>query len=148
MNIYLDVCCLNRPFDDQSQDRIYFEAEAVLTILARCQDGKYIMSGSDIIEIELSKMTNPDKSAKVWALYSLHGPRVSLTDKVKARSAELTQMGLKLFDSLHLALAESYSHDVLLTTDDGFIKAAAKIKSCVPVKNPVSWLMEEMSNEH
>jgi hypothetical protein len=26
--IYSDVCCLNRPFDDSSQDRIRLEAEA------------------------------------------------------------------------------------------------------------------------
>jgi hypothetical protein len=25
--IYLDVCCLNRPFDDQTQARIHLEAE-------------------------------------------------------------------------------------------------------------------------
>jgi len=31
--LYLDVCCLNRPFDDQSQDRIRLEAEAVRVIL-------------------------------------------------------------------------------------------------------------------
>ena len=27
--IYLDVCCLNRPFDDQSIDRIHLESEAI-----------------------------------------------------------------------------------------------------------------------
>ncbi|MBE2197400.1 MAG: hypothetical protein IAE79_02240 [Anaerolinea sp.] len=27
MRVYLDVCCLNRPFDDQSQERIQLEAE-------------------------------------------------------------------------------------------------------------------------
>ncbi|MGQ0592841.1 MAG: PIN domain-containing protein, partial [Gammaproteobacteria bacterium] len=25
--IYLDACCLNRPFDDQQQDRVRLEAE-------------------------------------------------------------------------------------------------------------------------
>ena len=35
--IYLDVCCLNRPFDDQRQDHIRLEAEAVLLILGRCE---------------------------------------------------------------------------------------------------------------
>jgi len=25
MKIYLDVCCLNRPFDDQVQDRVRLE---------------------------------------------------------------------------------------------------------------------------
>jgi len=33
MKIYLDACCLNRPFDEQSQERIRMEAEAVLIIL-------------------------------------------------------------------------------------------------------------------
>ncbi len=28
--IYLDVCCLNRPFDRQSQARIRLETEAML----------------------------------------------------------------------------------------------------------------------
>jgi hypothetical protein len=35
--IYLNVCCLNRPFDDQTQERIRLEAEAVLRILANIQ---------------------------------------------------------------------------------------------------------------
>lgn len=33
MKIYIDVCCLNRPFDDQAQDRIHLEAEAILAVL-------------------------------------------------------------------------------------------------------------------
>lgn len=27
----MDVCCLNRPFDDLSKDRVYLEAESVMT---------------------------------------------------------------------------------------------------------------------
>jgi hypothetical protein len=34
MKIYLDNRCLNRPFDDLSQDRVYPEAEAILSIVA------------------------------------------------------------------------------------------------------------------
>ncbi len=34
--VYLDTCCLNRPFDDQTQAHIHLEAEAVLLIMARC----------------------------------------------------------------------------------------------------------------
>jgi hypothetical protein len=33
ITVYLDVCCLNRPFDDQTQDRIRLEAEAIVLIL-------------------------------------------------------------------------------------------------------------------
>jgi hypothetical protein len=34
MRIYLDMCCLKRPFDDQSQPRIRLETETVLALLA------------------------------------------------------------------------------------------------------------------
>jgi hypothetical protein len=34
MRIYLDMCCLKRPFDDQSQPGIRLETEAVLALLA------------------------------------------------------------------------------------------------------------------
>ncbi|MDF2439948.1 MAG: hypothetical protein JWN98_932 [Abditibacteriota bacterium] len=40
MKIYLDVCCLKRPFDDQGQDRIHLESEAVLLILAHVEAGE------------------------------------------------------------------------------------------------------------
>jgi hypothetical protein len=39
--IYLDTCCLNRPFDDETQDRIRLEAEAVGLILAHFQAGDW-----------------------------------------------------------------------------------------------------------
>ena len=38
MLIYLDMCCLKRPFDDQSKSRIRLEAEAVLVVLAMESD--------------------------------------------------------------------------------------------------------------
>lgn len=34
MLLYLDMCCLKRPFDDQSHPRIRLESEAVLSLLA------------------------------------------------------------------------------------------------------------------
>lgn len=36
MKLYLDNCCYNRPFDDQTQDRIHLESEAVLALLRAC----------------------------------------------------------------------------------------------------------------
>ena len=32
MKIYLDMCCLQRPFDDKTQVRVLVEAEAVLGV--------------------------------------------------------------------------------------------------------------------
>jgi hypothetical protein len=53
--IYFDACCLNRPFDDQSQDRIRLEAEAVLLILSHIQAGEWQWIGSDVLNLEMSR---------------------------------------------------------------------------------------------
>lgn len=50
MKVYMDVCCLCRPFDDRTQDRIRIESEAVLTILGRCNED-WILFGSDSFEV-------------------------------------------------------------------------------------------------
>lgn len=144
MKIYLDVCCLNRPFDDQEQDRIRLEAEAVLSILSRCQDGTWFLAASDVIELELSKGSNAEKLEKVQALYSLadKSHRYTVNDQVKKRALDFQQNGIKLFDSLHLAIAELNGLDALLTTDDGFLSAARKLTTGIIVANPVTWLME------
>lgn len=41
MKVYLDNCCYNRPFDDQTQERIHLESEAILMILQHAQSGMY-----------------------------------------------------------------------------------------------------------
>jgi hypothetical protein len=33
LKIYMDVYCLNRPFDDQSQDKVRFETEDIIAFL-------------------------------------------------------------------------------------------------------------------
>ncbi|WGV24020.1 hypothetical protein [Halotia branconii] len=47
--IYLDACCLNRPFDDQAQPRIYLEAQAVMTILSQCQSATWKLINSSAL---------------------------------------------------------------------------------------------------
>ena len=39
--IYLDVCCLNRPFDDWQQDRIRLEGQTILDIFNRFYSGEW-----------------------------------------------------------------------------------------------------------
>jgi predicted nucleic acid-binding protein len=52
-----------------------------------------------------------------------------------------------VFDSLHLAAAESGGADVFLTTDDRLLRAAKQIEMNITVANPVTWLMEVLQNE-
>lgn len=40
MKIYLDMCCYNRPYDDQSQLKIFLETQSKLHIQALIRDKK------------------------------------------------------------------------------------------------------------
>jgi hypothetical protein len=40
MKVYLDACCFNRLTDDLTQERVFFEAEAVAAIITYGEQGR------------------------------------------------------------------------------------------------------------
>ena len=56
MRVYLDMCCLKRPFDDQSQPRIHLESEAVLALLGAAGEKVEFLRGS---ALDLENDQNP-----------------------------------------------------------------------------------------
>jgi len=144
MKIYLDVCCLNRPFDDQTQDRIHLEAEAILSILNHSQTAGWSVIGSDAIDYEISKMPDNDKLLMVQILSTMHDAHVKVDAGVERRAVELKRAGLKPLDALHVACAEKGKADILLTTDDDLLSKALKNQRTLKVKveNPLRWVME------
>ena len=143
----MDVCCLNRPFDDLSQDRVYLEAEAVLSIISHCEKGEWTLISSGIIDYELSKLSEMDRWEQVQTLCAVASERIMLTAQAEQCAVSFQQRGLKPFDSLHLALAETSEVDVFLTTDDRLLQTAIGMNLKIKVANPVSWLMEVISGE-
>ena len=144
MKIYLDVCCLNRPFDDQAEDRIRIESESVLTILSHCLSKKWHAIGSEVVDIEVSITPDSERKQRVSILTNVARSKITIDEKIENRAIELENLGFKPFDALHIACAEKGRVDVLLTTDDGFLRMASRNDKAlkVPVKNPVNWLME------
>jgi hypothetical protein len=64
VKVYLDVCCLCRPFDDQQNKKIRLETEAILAILDRCtRDWELI--GSVVIDDEVSLIPDIERRLKV-----------------------------------------------------------------------------------
>ena len=141
MKIYLDACCWSRPFDNQVQPRIRLEAEAVLSIIVRSRVGELTLAASEALEFELSRMPDADKLKKVRSLYSAASERLLYTEETKKRALFFQRQGVKPLDSVHLALAEEYRYDVLLTTDDSLFAAATRSDAAVRVDNPAAWLM-------
>jgi predicted nucleic acid-binding protein len=142
VRLYLDVCCLNRPFDDQTQDRIHLEAEAVLLIIKHIEAGEWGWLTSEVVNYEIQQTPNPERRAEVLLLATHADTETRLTEERIQRAKELETFGLKSYDALHLACAEAGNVDAFLTTDDKVIKKSQqpKVNIHIPVENPLEWL--------
>ena len=142
--IYLDTCCLNRPFDDQTQERIRLESEAVLAILSRIEKGDWDWIGSEVLMDEIEQTPDTQKLSRARLLSGFIKQMVEIGEAEIERSKELQGEGFKEFDSLHLACAENAKADVFLSTDDRLLKLAKRISNRlhIRVENPLAWVEE------
>ena len=143
MIVYLDNCCYNRPFDDQTQERVHLESEAILTILKMGQMKRIVIGGSEILELEITRMPDENKKRKVLDLYKAADIHILYTSKIRERSEAIMSVSkIRTFDSLHIAAAEEANADVLLTTDDKLEKMAEKLDLKTRVVNPLRFAWE------
>ena len=72
MKIYLDNCCFNRPFDDQSQLRVRLESEAKLKIQEDIRAGSYELVWSYILDYENNKNPFEERKNQIsnWRQYA------------------------------------------------------------------------------
>ena len=72
MRIYLDNCCFNRPYDDQSQLRIQLETEAKLRIQENVRSNLYTLIWSYILDYENNKNMFRERKEQIeqWRRYS------------------------------------------------------------------------------
>ncbi len=144
MKVYLDACCLNRPFDDQRQLRIRLESEAIVIVLEKFQSGEWQWLGRQALLYELSQNPDVERRQRTLALARMAHENVALTDETLQRAEALEQMGFDAYDAVHLACAEAGGADVFLTTDDRMVKVARRRKGLLNLRvdNPVRWLEE------
>ena len=144
MRIYLDACCLNRLTDDQSQPRIAQEAEAVEQILRLLRAETIEWLSSTALKAEMRHDPDAERRYEVEVLLLLATDTIPLDSQIIQRAKELEAVGYGAFDALHLSSAETGNAEVLLTTDDRFVKRATRAVGSprVRVLNPVEWLRE------
>lgn len=65
MLIYLDTCCFNRPFDDQSQTRVRFETEAKLELQQRVRDKQISLVWSYVLDFENKHHPFPERADSI-----------------------------------------------------------------------------------
>lgn len=141
MRAYLDNCCFNRPFDDQSDLRVRVETEAKFLLQSLFRDGTAEYVWSDVLDYEASLPPFAGR-APLFAPWRDGAARhVSMDASIARRGAEIARCGVRKLDALHLASAEAAGCDWFFTTDKGIL---AKIQSLgrMRVANPVDFAME------
>jgi predicted nucleic acid-binding protein len=98
---------------------------------------------SDAIHFEIARNTNPSRREQLEATLSIAKEHIPTTPEIEIHAQQLMQLRFKFYDALHLALAQSASVDIFLTTDDRLLKKAKQYaeRVTIPVENPVIWLM-------
>ena len=137
--VYLDVCALCRPFDDQSFVRVRMESDAVKLILQSTRDGLLQLVLSPVHYREIGAF--PDVVERVELLGVIN----SLGQKIKAdpvttrkRAEELIHHGLGIADATHVAFAESVSAD-FITCNDKLLKRCQKIGLVIWCGDPLEF---------
>ena len=148
MKIYMDVCCLCRPFDNQLVPRIRYESEAVIAILNRCsKDWELVWSSA--ITYEIAKIPDHQKKDYVASFAAKTTRNILIDEKIKGQASVFMEWGIKALDALHVACAEESGATVLLTTDDTLINIMCHYNDRIAIRilNPAAWYEEVTGNE-
>ena len=140
--IYLDTCCLSRPFNDQTQDRIRRETEAIEKILKNFGKGDWHWTVSGALSFEVDNNRDVSQRIEMKSQMDKAYINVPISEIERTRGRDLEKLGFKRSDALHLACAESGNADIFLTTDDRLLRRAKRLNSklYVRVENPYEWL--------
>lgn len=139
MLIYLDICCFNRPFDNQADLIVRLQTEAKLHVQDMIREGSLSLIWSAIMDVENS--ANPDVNRKVaiadWRQLGIVD--VTVNECVEEVAETLAKIGVKPMDALHVACAIEAHAAYFLTTDNALLRKMVKHDS-IRVVDPVDFI--------
>ncbi|WP_173468516.1 type II toxin-antitoxin system VapC family toxin [Fibrobacter succinogenes] len=140
MKIYLDNCCYNRPYDDQSHLTISIEAQAKMQIQALVKAQKLQLASSFILDYENSCNPYTDRKSAITKflndnVFDYVGSDKS--DVIATNAKKIMATGVKMKDACHIACAELMNCDYLLSTDKRMLKYKS---NSIKLINPIEFL--------
>ena len=132
--VYLDICCFNRPYDDQSQLKIEIETKAKLFIQQLVVEQKIDIVWSYILDYENSRNSFHQKQKTIQKWQELAVDDIDETPEIVKLGKEIQKSGIKNVDSLHLACAINSKCDYFISVDKQLLKYRDKrILICDPL---------------
>ncbi len=141
MRVYLDNCCFNRPFDDQSQARIRLAAEAKLEIQQRIEDKQIELAWSYVLDYENQANPFEERREVISRWRTAATVDVEETAAILRQAREIADHGLHAKDALHVACAMAAGCDFFLTTDDLVVKRMREFAG-IAVTDPTQFIIE------
>lgn len=141
--IYLDVCALCRPFDNQDYLRIRMENEAVNLILSNIRAGKCRLLYSTVHLKEIEAIEGTAERIELLTLLNTFGENIARdTTDIRHRAEELFKDGFGVADAAHVAYAEIAAAD-FVTCDDRLIKKCHRRDVKVWCGDPMAYCEKE-----
>jgi len=144
MKVYLDNCCFNRPFDDQSSLIVQLETQAKLHVQQLVLQGELSLCWSFVLDYENGANPFAEIRNRINEWKRLAQSDCNLSDEITAKAADLMKMGLRQMDASHIACAIHMGADYFLTTDK---KVLNKAISEIVVQNPIDFLRRHLSDD-
>lgn len=125
MKVYMDNCCYNRPYDDQTYIRIHLETEAKLHIQDMVKRGEVDLVTSFMLEYENGKNRFSHKKRAIADFMSANESYyvgIGKEEEARILAGRIIETGVKSADALHVACAILAGSDYFITTDDRLLK--------------------------
>ena len=115
--IYLDNCCFNRPFDDQSNLNVYIETQAKLYVQNEILNKRLELAWSFMMDYEILNNPFQDRGEAFMKWKNLAVIDIEPIIKILNKGIEIQKKLIKEKDALHIACAIEAECKYFLTTD-------------------------------
>lgn len=115
--LYLDNCCFNRPYNNQSNLITYLETQAKLFVQKEILNGRFELVWSFILDYENSQNPYEERKKSILDWRDITITKVGISEKVTLLSKRIIEIGIKEKDALHIGCSIIAKCDYFLTTD-------------------------------
>lgn len=138
MRVYLDMCCYNRPYDDQSQIKVSLETQAKLYIQDQIQKGLLDLVFSYMLRYECGQNPYEMRRKAIIQFVDIHTAAYVGSERkneIESMASEIMSAGVKFKDACHVASAIYVKCDYFISTDKRLLKYKTdRIKLVTPIE--------------
>ena len=147
MRIYLDMCCYNRPYDDQTQLKVAMETQSKMHIQMLVREKKLELIVSYMLRYECSKNPFEMRRNAIFDFIQENAAGYVGDDRkkvIEAKATEIMKTGIKFKDACHVASAIYAGCEYFISTDARLLKYNTQE---IKMVTPIEFIMETEGDE-